>query len=590
MFEREIYSDNHSNQDDCSLSEKFCSPNKDFTHKTTLNWSEHCSECTMPSCFSTCGFYTPRPDFKCNRFKGGISFQQDRNKTILDITFKKWGKLEASGHFKMSSKNSFLFFEKLDRFVNSTIKLLPLSLDFKNRVRNKLYKFKNSKDRGEHIVTSDAFLVEVANPSNIEQALNLTIRNKDGNSSFFQKRIILAAGYQKIVIPIDEITKYVQLNKDYICSLEPLDNDSPNGQRVLFGVIDFVVFSKSIENTNIDKAKTAKCVVWDLDNTLWSGVLVEDGKQNLSLNKVAIQLIKEFDKKGILNSISSKNNFDTAMDVINEAGLAEYFLYPQINWGPKSNSIKNIQNSLNIGMDTIVFIDDQVFERSEVASKYPEVRTFDILDINNWKSDAIFNVEISSESSKRRVMYQNEISRNNVFLEQDNADYKSFLRDCNIKVKIEKLSSQTVKRASELAQRTNQMNFSGTRYTTDQIYKILNDESKIANIIKVSDKFGDYGIVGLSVFNIGNNVLEDLMFSCRIQSKYVDHAVIIELINKFGSDLKIEFKPSEKNSKSSKIFSELGFTEVDIQGAKSILKRKESSRAVANDIVEVKYV
>src|SRR5262245_6438166 len=108
-----------------------------------------------------------------------------------------------------------------------------------------------------------------------------------------------------------------------------------------------------------------KCVVWDLDNTLWHGALIEDGYVRLKDNVVGI--IKTLDSRGILQSIASKNDYDQALDQLRRFGLAEYFLYPQINWNTKSSSIKVISSSINIGLDAVGFIDDQEFERDEVA-------------------------------------------------------------------------------------------------------------------------------------------------------------------------------------------------------------------------------
>ena len=108
-----------------------------------------------------------------------------------------------------------------------------------------------------------------------------------------------------------------------------------------------------------------KCVVWDLDNTLWEGILQEG--DNIVLKEEAAAVIKELDKRGILQSVSSKNDYESAKEKLEEFGLWEYFIYPQINWNPKSEAIETIAKSINIGIDTLAFVDDQEFEREEVS-------------------------------------------------------------------------------------------------------------------------------------------------------------------------------------------------------------------------------
>lgn len=111
--------------------------------------------------------------------------------------------------------------------------------------------------------------------------------------------------------------------------------------------------------------KKIKCVVWDLDNTVWNGVLIEDAK--VTPRDGIKEIIETLDERGILQSIASKNDAGCALAKLRELGLDEYFIYPQINWGNKSSSVKEIAKSINIGIDTLALIDDQAFERDEVS-------------------------------------------------------------------------------------------------------------------------------------------------------------------------------------------------------------------------------
>src|SRR5215471_1995364 len=153
-----------------------------------------------------------------------------------------------------------------------------------------------------------------------------------------------------------------------------------------------------------------KLVVWDLDETLWHGALLEDGSVRLRENIVGI--IQTLDRRGILQSIASKNNYNHAMDQLRRFGLAEYFLYPQINWGSKAASLKTIASSINIGLDAVAFIDDQEFERDEVAFSLPEVRCIAPAELESLLDRTDMNARfITKDSRLRRLMYISDLER-----------------------------------------------------------------------------------------------------------------------------------------------------------------------------------
>src|SRR5689334_8960196 len=116
--------------------------------------------------------------------------------------------------------------------------------------------------------------------------------------------------------------------------------------------------------TKAGKPGSVKCLVWDLDHTVWEGILLEDPE--VRLRPGVAEVLAELDGRGILHSIASRNDHDLAMAKLKELGLDEYFLYPKVNWGTKSESIAAIAKDLNLGVDAFAFIDDQPFEREEV--------------------------------------------------------------------------------------------------------------------------------------------------------------------------------------------------------------------------------
>ena len=161
------------------------------------------------------------------------------------------------------------------------------------------------------------------------------------------------------------------------------------------------------------RVKTAKCVVWDLDNTIWDGTLLEG--DSVQLRTGVSTILETLDKRGILQSIASKNDFETAFQKLKEMGIEEYFLLPQINWNAKSESLKTIASGLNIGIDSLVFIDDQKFEREEVQFQLPEVYCLDANLLENILNDDLLDPKfITEDSALRRKMYQSDFQRKEV--------------------------------------------------------------------------------------------------------------------------------------------------------------------------------
>lgn len=175
-----------------------------------------------------------------------------------------------------------------------------------------------------------------------------------------------------------------------------------------------------------------KCVVWDLDDTLWNGTLLEGGVKGLQTE--VLEVIRALDRRGILQSIASKNEHAPALAQLEALGIAEYFLYPQINWGPKSASIERIAKDLNIGIDTLAFIDDQTFELDEVRFALPQVMCIPATEIGAVLARSEFIPRfITEDSGRRRAMYMADITRNKVG-EHFNGPQDAFLASLDMRL------------------------------------------------------------------------------------------------------------------------------------------------------------
>ena len=311
-------------------------------------------------------------------------------------------------------------------------------------------------------------------------------------------------------------------------------------------------------------ASKVKCVVWDLDNTLWRGILIEDGIDNLVLNMAAVAAIKELDQRGILHSLATKNNPQEAFTALDRFGLREYFLAPQIGWGPKSTSITEIARRLNIHENTFLFIDDQPFERAEVLSAHPDVRVVPETEIGNLIDLPEVNAPVTEEGRNRRAMYKVEEMREAAF-DQANASFLDFLRSCSIELTISEVTSANVSRVFELSQRTNQLNYAGRASSRKDVEDLLAGSAggKEGLVLSCSDKFGDYGVIGFAIVDAECFHVENFFMSCRVQHKKVDHAFFGWLISramKHGRNtISTVFHFSGRNQSAQQVLEEMAF-------------------------------
>ncbi|MBU1169047.1 MAG: HAD-IIIC family phosphatase [Proteobacteria bacterium] len=278
--------------------------------------------------------------------------------------------------------------------------------------------------------------------------------------------------------------------------------------------------------------KKIKCVVWDLDNTLWNGLLSENDP--VSLCEGVVEVIKTLDNRGILQSVASKNDHGTAMEKIHEFGLSDFFLYPQINWNPKSSSIKAIAESINIGMDSLAFIDDQPYERDEVNFSFPDVLCIDAADMAGLLDMPEMNPRFITQDSKiRRQMYLNDIKRNNIE-EMFEGAKEDFLASLGMVFRISQAKEEDLRRAEELTVRTHQLNTTGYTYSYDELDRFRTSEDHILLTATLDDKYGTYGKIGLALIERNHNLwtIKLLLMSCRVLSRGVGAIMINHIRNK----------------------------------------------------------
>lgn len=318
-----------------------------------------------------------------------------------------------------------------------------------------------------------------------------------------------------------------------------------------------------------DDKKTIKCVVWDLDNTVWDGVLLED--EHVILKGEVVDIIKELDERGILQSIASKNNHDDAMRKLEEFGIADYFLYPQINWNSKASSIEQIAKLINIGIDTFAFVDDQPFEREEVAFSHPQVLCLDALNLDGMLDlDVMIPRFITDDSKQRRQMYMADIERKRV--EEDFVGpTDEFLASLDMTFTIAPATVEDLKRAEELTQRTNQLNTTGYTYNYDELDEFRKSDNHLLLIAGLNDKYGTYGKIGLALVETGEEVwkIKLLLLSCRVMSRGVGSILINHILQSAkaaGKRLQAEFLQTDRNRMMYITYKFADFKEVEKHG------------------------
>lgn len=529
--------------------------------RSQLVWGEHCTECSFPACQFTCDFYTPRADLICRRFEHGIEAVAAADAQITRVVFRKWGKLEASGPAGLVALAGSRRLDRLDRLVSSAILAAPLGFDARERW---LHGWNQRKNRLAPAIKAEAgarFVVEAWSPADTPFDMTLTFLGVD-NERMFQRAFTVSRAYARLEIPAHEIARAVDLDAPYLVQIEPVGE--AEGRDVYFGLTDFVRMAEAPPQAPAkpERAKTAKVVVWDLDNTLWDGTLAEDGVEGLVLREPVVETIRELDRRGILNSIASKNDAPLALEALRHFGIDDLFLAPQIGWGPKSQGVEAVAAALDLGLDTFLFVDDQAFERAQVQAALPAVEVLAETEAVALLNSPRCDLPVTAEGARRRRMYQEEGLRRQAFDAQE-YDYTAFVAGCDIRLEIAPLAPHNAERVFELSQRTNQLNFRGSRYTREEVSRLGADPARMGLVLGCRDRFGDYGVIGFLELDLASATVRDFFMSCRVQRKFVEQALFQHLLALAAAQghpaLHVLYRPSARNGMAVRLLESLDF-------------------------------
>jgi len=333
------------------------------------------------------------------------------------------------------------------------------------------------------------------------------------------------------------------------------------------------------------KGKNKKCLVLDCDNTLWGGIVGEDGLSGIRLSKTypgsgyyeLQRRILELYCQGIILAICSKNNEGDVWEVFEKHPdmllKKSHVATAQINWKDKASNLQQIALDLNIGLDSLVLLDDSEFETNLIRQKLPEVEVIYLPKgkaveyANILASCGLFDsLTISREDKRRGTMYKAETERKN--LKAQITDMESYYRTLEMVVDIRFATELDIPRVAQQTQRTNQFNLTTRRYSEDDIKCFEESPDDDVLTVQLSDIFGDLGIVGTCIVRYEERtaVIDTFLLSCRALGREVEDVFILHILNQArrrGCRLVVgEYIKTRKNSQVESFYIKHGFREV----------------------------
>jgi len=329
------------------------------------------------------------------------------------------------------------------------------------------------------------------------------------------------------------------------------------------------------------KGLTHKCIVLDGDNTLWGGILGEDGIDGINLSNHGVgseyydfqKAILALHKRGVILAINSKNNQSDVMEVLHEHPdmmlREKHFASLQINWNDKAANLQAIAKELNIGLDSLVFMDDSPIERAWIRQSLPEVLVVDLpsdpmLYAQTLEGLTDFEIlSLTEEDTQRGALYATERVRHEFKKTSDN--FEEFLAGLKTVLTIGVAEIKDIPRVAQLTRRTNQFNMTTHRYTDAETMEMVLSQDILVYTLRVRDVFGDSGLVGLIILKKGEVwKIDTFLMSCRVLGRTIEQAflneVLADAINQGAFMTEGRFIPTAKNVLASNFYKEFGFT------------------------------
>jgi FkbH-like protein len=373
-------------------------------------------------------------------------------------------------------------------------------------------------------------------------------------------------------------------------------------------VIHTSVILKSI------KGKTKKALILDCDNTLWDGIIGEDGIDGIKLDGITPKgvvfqevqsIVKSLAQQGVVVGLCSKNNYDDVQEVFNKSNFSvlseEDIVIKKINWNDKASNLKDIAKELNIGTDSLVFVDDSDFEVNLVRDKIPNLLVsqvpksiFEYPAMMMNLANLFYKRNITKEDTLRVKMYKEEAER--TISKSNFANIDSYIRSLGLEITLFQNDKSLIQRISQLTNKTNQFNLTTKRYTEADIENKMNSVTCNVIALSVKDKFGDFGITGVAILETHNstNIIDTFLLSCRVLGRKVETWFLIECLNVLFKTNSFEvigiYAPTPKNSQVKDFYLDAGFEVLEENNhfVKYILHKKKFFHQTST-IIKINY-
>lgn len=319
-----------------------------------------------------------------------------------------------------------------------------------------------------------------------------------------------------------------------------------------------------------------KLVIWDLDNTLWNGTVYYTDKDNIKLKLGTKEALKELSKRGIKNTICSKNYYEDVEKMLEKFEIKKFFDSAEVNWGLKSDNIGKLIKKYNVNQSEVLFVDDDAFQRAEVLSQLPNIKAIELGDPLDILALDFIRHENETEEDKERVKILKE-QRNREEAEKNHkGDYKEFLKNCDIKMVIRKVEEKDWERVVQLFNRTNELNTTGNRYELEKLKKQYDNKEIEVYVSELTDKFGDYGLIAECILDTRTKdwEIKDLTVSCRTMGRGIGSALLIAMMHEAkkrnAKSIKGILREIESNWRMKPLYLKRGFKVIKKNGNETI--------------------
>jgi FkbH-like protein len=410
--------------------------------------------------------------------------------------------------------------------------------------------------------------------------------------------------FSKIEIFVKELNSYVEKNKtsnvsiiniDKIFALigfnQSIDYRFYHSSKAPYTFAFLKNYVSAIEPVILrNSGKLKKAIIFDCDNTLWKGVIGEDGIDGIDMSPSSnlgkffhlVQRIAVFlSKRGVIIGLCSKNNENDVLEVLrNHKDIIlkeEHIVIKKVNWDDKASNLREIASDLNVGLDSMIFVDDSNFEINLINEKVPEILTIQVPIVLSDYPDILlrniysyFNLVLNSDDARKTEMYKQQFER-----EKNKTTFNSiedYLASLEIELTVVKNDKSFIPRIAQLTQKTNQFNLTTHRYTESKVEYFTSDNKHVVYAMFVKDKFGDNGLTGVCIVkedenNSKNVILDSFLMSCRIIGRNIEFVfidyIIKELANKGYQTLGADYIQSSKNALVENFYDKVGFNIIE---------------------------